>query len=189
MNILLGFLFWGICISLHKYLSVITYKNGMDINLHKQKPLFDIIQNNFPNLQHLRIIPEILHIIPVATLVFLILYNFNEFSLQALNTFFTKHGTLMFLRGLFFSSTLLPDSSQMCSVSTHIGSCFDLIFSGHSTIMYLSTYIINTYFSINTNIYYLFHFNNLITSILIILCRNHYTVDVLISIVLTYLII
>jgi len=186
IKLFLSFFFWLLCIALHKNLSNITYKLGMSINLIKEKPLYDILQVNLPNLQVYRFIPECLHIIPIIGLVSFIAHYRNENSLFALNDFFRKHGILLLFRALFFSVTLLPDSSEMCSVSTHIGSCFDLIFSGHSAIMYLCVYIINSYFYISKTVYILFHILNMITCFFIILCRNHYTIDVILSIVITH---
>jgi hypothetical protein len=184
----LSLFFWLLCIAVHKNLSDKTYKLGMSINLIKEKPLYDVIQENFPNLQAYRSIPELLHVIPIIGLVSFIAHYRNEYSVMALNDFFRKHGILLLFRGLFFSVTLLPDSSQMCAVSTHIGSCFDLIFSGHSAIMYLCVHIINSYFYISRTVYFLFHFLNLFTCLFIILCRNHYTIDVVISIIMTHFI-
>lgn len=177
---------WCGCIFLHYILSVKTYNLGFAIKLDKQPPLYDIIQRNFPNLQRYRFIPEILHLIPVLALVGCIIYWFDYNSLRALNKFFITHGPLMALRGIFFSVTLLPDSSQMCFESNHLGSCFDLIFSGHSTIMLLCSFIINEFFNIGIFVYIFLMFKNFVTFLLIILCRNHYTIDVLISIFMTY---
>jgi hypothetical protein len=186
LKLLLSFFFWGLCIITHSRLSMYTYNLGMSIDLTKTKPLYDIVQNNFPNLQHLRFIPEVLHIIPIVALISFIAHYHNKSSISALYKFTTKHGILLLLRGLFFSVTLLPDSSQMCSISTHIGSCFDLIFSGHSTIMYLCTYAINEFFYISRTVYFILHMLNLITCFLIIICKNHYTIDILISIAMTH---
>lgn len=184
---LYNFICWLCCVLIHAKLSQFIYKKGMEISLQQQKPLYDIIQNNFYNLQSYRFIPEMLHVIPIIALFSFIAHFRNLNSVSALNSLFYNHGYLLLLRCIFFSVTLLPDSSQMCTVSTHIGSCFDLIFSGHSTIMLLTTYIIKDNFYISNFVYFIFHLINIITFILIILCRNHYTVDVLISITMTHL--
>lgn len=187
-RLFLYLLFWILSILFHNKLSYETYKIGMEIDLIKKEPLYDIIQVKVPNLQPYRYIPEVLHVVPVIGLIGFIAHYRNKNSLDALCHFLSNHAILMLLRSIFFSSTLLPDSSKMCAVSTHIGSCFDLIFSGHTTIMYLCTFIINQYFYISRTVYFLFHLNNFITSLLIISCRNHYTIDVLISVILTYLV-
>ena len=181
-----NFIYWALCITLHSFFAKFAYSKGMSIGLLRVAPLYDLIQDVTPNLQPYRNIPEILHIIPIAILVCYILFFWNKTGSACLSEFFVKHGTLMFVRGICFSVTLLPDSSQMCSLSNHFGSCFDLIFSGHSTIMLLCTLLLVKYFPLNIVWKNILFGNVFLTSILIVLCRNHYTIDVIISLLLTY---
>jgi hypothetical protein len=160
-NTLIYFPFWVICIFLHYILSLKTYDLGLSIRLQTYAPLYDIVQRNFSNLQRYRIIPEILHVIPVIILILYIIIGNSDASTKAINKFLITHGPLMALRGIFFSVTLLPDSSEMCLESGHIGSCFDLIFSGHSTIMLLCTMIIHEFFNISTLFYSILMIKNL----------------------------
>lgn len=179
------FFTWIGCLLVHFILSKFVYNLGLKINLLNQPPLYDVIQVNFPNLQSLRFIPEITHIIPIVLLVKLIIFNsYNKYYI--LKRFFKVHGILMLFRSLCFSGTLLPDSSQMCFESQHFGSCFDLMFSGHSTIMFLTSQMIKDYFTISQTVSNLLTLNNIVTCFLIIMCRNHYTVDVIVSLLLTY---
>lgn len=189
--------FWASAVAFHIAMMIFTFNKGISLGLQYQKPLYDIVQQHTINLKRYRIIPEILHFIPVTLLIIFTLYSFynsyytigiesKRLQNEALETFFTKHGILFYLRPLLFSSTLLPDSSQMCLTSKSIGSCFDLIFSGHSSIMFLSTYILRDIFNIGAVLFYTLQFNNLLTSFLIIVCRNHYTVDVLLAIIITH---
>lgn len=184
-------LYWIGAVLFHVKLSNYVFYKGLSINLHKKEPLYDIIQKNCWNLKRYRILPEILHFIPLILLfLFFMYYCFNgQKSInieEVLSTFFNKHGTLFYMRPILFSSTLLPDSSEICLTSKSIGSCFDLIFSGHSTIMFLSTYLLRDYFFISSTLYIFLQINNLITSFLIILSRNHYTIDVLLAIIITH---
>lgn len=176
-------LFWGLCIFLHGNLANFTYKNGLSINLLQSPPLYDIVQVNFPNLQEYRIIPEILHIIPVITLAFYCVWYKNVVCFKK---FLVNHGLLMLLRAVLFTVTLLPDSSRMCEISSHIGSCFDLLFSGHSTIMLLCSLLLDSNFKIPLPLKIVMYSITTITSFLIILCRNHYTIDIIVSFLLTY---
>ena len=182
--------FWASAVAFHIAMMIFTFNKGISIGLQHHKPLYDVIQQNTINLRRIRIIPEILHFIPILMLAlytFYSLYNSNiDLFYNSFETFFTKHGILFYLRPLLFSSTLLPDSSQMCLTSQSIGSCFDLIFSGHSTIMFLTTYILRDIFNIGAVLFYTLQINNLLTSFLIIVCRNHYTVDVLLAIIITH---
>jgi len=177
--------FWTCCIFFHKKLADRTYNKGIQLNLLETKPLYDIIQESFPNLQSYRLIPEVLHFIPILTLLFATLYYKH---IQCLKKFLFTHGLLMFIRAISFSVTLLPDSSRMCHMSNHLGGCFDLLFSGHSTIMLLCSLLLTEYFPITTKWKLCLFANTGITSFLIILCRNHYTIDILYSILITYFI-
>jgi hypothetical protein len=182
-SLLICSLFWCLCIFFHKKLADITYNKGLQINLLKSLPLYDIIQESFPNLQSYRIIPEFLHFIPILTLLANTIYYKN---IDCLKKFLITHGLLMFIRAVSFSVTLLPDSSGMCQLSTHLGGCFDLLFSGHSTIMLLCCLLLDQFYDIQLKWKLALFANTGITSFLIILCRNHYTIDVLYSILMTY---
>lgn len=177
--------FWLICILLHSKLASFVYRKGLSINLLERPPLYDLIQDTFPNLQAYRMIPEVTHVIPV---VFLAVFTVWFKHIDCLSEFLVKHGILMFLRGTFFSVTLLPDSSGMCQLSNHLGGCFDLIFSGHSTISFLCTLLLCKHYPLYKELKWLLHFNNLLTCFLIVVCRNHYTIDVIISLFMTYLV-
>jgi hypothetical protein len=177
------FLYWVSCIFIHSYLAKFVYKKGISIGLLNSPPLYDLFQFYFPNLQSYRVIPEILHVIPVIFLVGYVIYFWHT---VCLSEFLFKHGSLMLIRSILFSVTLLPDSSQMCHLANYFGGCFDLLFSGHSTIMFLCTLLLVKHFpiwNITKNILYL---NVAVTSSLIVLCRNHYTIDVIVSLLLTY---
>jgi len=184
-------LYWIGALFFHISASNYVFHKGLSLGLDKKEPLYDIIQKNCWNLKRYRILPEILHFIPLGLLIlFFIYYCFNVENKinieEILTSFFNKHGTLFYLRPILFSSTLLPDSSEICLTSKSIGSCFDLIFSGHSSIMFLSTYLLRDCFFISSSLYLVLQFNNLLTSFLIILSRNHYTVDVLLAIIITH---
>lgn len=179
------FILWVLCIMFHIYTATEVYNMGMARGLDRMDPLYDIYQDFMPNLQTMRIVPEILHVIPVVILFIHIVYYQDDRSVSALRTMLSRHGLLMALRAVFFSSTLLPDSSQMCKESALPGSCFDLIFSGHSTIILLTTYILRDYYNLSKAKFHLLQLVNLLTCIMIVACRNHYTVDVLVSIIVT----
>ncbi len=178
-------LFWLCCIVLHSRLAKYVYRKGLSIGLLRTPPLYDLIQDSFPNLQPYRVVPEFLHVIPVFILTFYVFW-FRRSNLICLKEFLCKHGILMMMRGIFFSVTLLPDSSQMCQLSNHLGGCFDLIFSGHSTIAFLSTLLLIKHYPVPLFLQNMLHIINIVTFCMIVLCRNHYTIDVLLSVILTY---
>lgn len=73
---------------------------------------------------------------------------------------------------------MLPDSSQQCHTSMFVGSCHDLVFSGHVMIMTLSVLATHHFFpeALPLFLRWALIINNVVTSIMIVSCRNHYTV-------------
>lgn len=174
-----------ISIAFHKGVSILVYNKGNELELDSWPPLYDLIQHHTPNLQPYRILPEFLHLVPIAIFLYLVIKHSNSNSVQALNKMLLVHSQLLVLRCICFAVTLLPDSSQMCKITQFVGSCYDLIFSGHTTAMFLFTYLIKEFFNIKPLTYFLLQLNNYITSFIIIACRNHYTIDVIISLLAT----
>lgn len=103
----------------------------------KRPPLPDVLHVLLPNLQPWRALPEALHLLPVLYFSGQLLFHLDQRSLDAFRTFLWVHGFLMATRALAFASTLLPDASRQCHASRFLGSCFDLIFSGHVVMMIL----------------------------------------------------
>ena len=103
--------FWASAVAFHIAMMIFTFNKGISLGLQYQKPLYDVIQQNTFNLKRYRIIPEILHFIPVTLLLLFTLYSFynSQYSIgiASFEKFFTKHGILFYLRPLLFSSTLL----------------------------------------------------------------------------------
>jgi hypothetical protein len=147
-------------------------------------PLRDTLHDLLPNTQAYRAIPELAHVLPVLTLAALILRNFDQRSLNAFRTFLWSHATLLLIRAACFSVTLLPDASGQCHASKFMGSCSDLIFSGHAMIMTLSILVAQHFFELPGWMKVVMWIYVGAVSILIIASRNHYSVDVLVGVVL-----
>lgn len=182
----LTLLFWGSMIAVHQYCTKLTLYRGTVVHdMRGTAPLHDLFHEVFPNLQPYRVLPEVGHLVPVLYLSGLIMYHFDQRSLDCLRTFLWAHGCLMFMRGISFSSTLLPDASQQCHSSLFTGSCHDLIFSGHVVIMMLSILMMQHFFWIPGFLRVLLGVDAVLTAFLVIVTHNHYAVDVLLSIFLT----
>jgi len=96
------------------------------------------------------------------------------------------HGFLMATRALAFASTLLPDASRQCHASRFLGSCFDLIFSGHVVMMILPLLGQAAFFPHTpAAVRLLLRACAAGTCLLVAAARNHYTVDVLLAVVIT----
>jgi len=183
-----SFLIWFVSLAIHTYASKVTLHRGTLIHdLRHSPPLFDIIHDHVPSLQQYRIIPELCYLAPVLFTSALMLYHFDQRSLDCIRTFLWTHAFLLCFRALSFSSTLLPDSSQTCHTSIFTGSCYDLIYSGHVMIMFLSILLGQHFFVLHPIINAFFILDLLVTSFLVIVTRNHYTVDVVIALIMTIL--
>ena len=149
-------------------------------------PLRDVLHEWLPNLQAWRWVTEVGYLVPVLHLSAQMLYHFDQRALDAVRTFLWVHGPLMVMRGLCFSSTLLPDASQQCTTSRYMGSCHDLIFSGHVLIMALSLGVGRLFFPATpAPTRGAVGLVAALTTLLIAASRNHYTVDILLALLVT----
>lgn len=123
--------------------------------------------------------------------------NRNRFFQHA----FITIGTTYILRGIILSVTRLPNPYKSCEFQLDVKqniiinilsvmfkikkTCSDVLFSGYGSTLTLLTLLSNSYFhNIET---YIIMIYSLITSFLIIISRFHYSVDVIVGIIITYL--
>jgi len=113
------------------------------------------------------------------------LYNWYD----TLGVFVYLQSILMVLRAITYTVTVLPDSSQVCQFKQWglTGSCHDLLFSGHVsfTLIPLVVYLklSNVY---NSVILFIYIFNAMVSSIIVISMRKHYTIDVIFAWICTF---
>ena len=139
-------------------------------------PLPDVGHMVLPNLQAYRWIPEVLVHWPLIGAGLAALWVQD---LGGLKHFLQSHAFCMLLRAVCFSLTLLPDASQMCEKSQWSGACHDLIFSGHIVALTLSSLYLWRFKSWHL----VLSLNAVLASILTVAVRNHYSVDVIVSLV------
>ena len=178
-------LLWeGCAIAFHGWCAKQTYIRGViDHNMVGTPPLFDLVHENVPNLQWARLAPELGTIGSVLYLAGLMLYNFDERSLDCFRTVLWAHGVILITRAISFSSTLLPDASQQCHDSKFIGGCHDLIFSGHIALMTLCVACTLHFFFPHPAVRVVLVLNACLQTFLVAATRNHYTVDVVVAVV------
>jgi len=151
----------------------------------------DFLHEALPDLSRWRAAAEVAHVLPVLHAGALMLRAFDQRALDALRTFLWVHGALMALRGACFAATLLPDASQACRAGgPYLGSCHDLVFSGHVLIMVLAGLTTRAFFraALPRAARAALAAFTLATALFIAAARNHYTLDVLLSLVLTPLV-
>lgn len=146
--------------------------------------------------------------------IFLKYYTISDyvisFYIANLVLFFNKHidiflyqlSILYLLRSISFSITLLPKCGKMADKNdntgsfkilyqyltlkdTHTGHNNDLLFSGHSTFMLLTTLYISRFYDIHIIIKIILHTINICMSLLNILSRCHYSIDILYAYITT----
>lgn len=178
--------FWIAATGIHCQLASVTMMWGQtDTRSMNAFPLPDVGLDTLPNLQQHRWIVEVLHAIPVLYLAW---YAWKCRSARALRLFLWSHGVVLLLRAASFSGTILPDPSRMCRDSGYIGSCHDLVFSGHACLTTLAVCILFALFPLRAWEKLLLAVDWFVTCVVIVACQNHYTVDVVVAVYTTALV-
>lgn len=145
-------------------------------------------------LQKHRIWIEILFQVYVAAAGAVLAAKCNSAALDSLRMLLVSHGVLLLLRSALFSCTLVPDASGTCHIRAAFwsGGCSDLIFSGHAMLgtLVLLTMLNRAWFAnaaLNAAASAMFGALWIATSLLAIVSRNHYTVDVVCAWIVTVL--
>ena len=93
---------------------------------------------------------------------------------------------ILVVRSIFSLFTVLPKSSK-CVYNPYIaalnGGCYDKIFSGHFSFVFVLTLLLNKYNIITMPIVVLL---NVVNILIILSTRIHYTIDILVSFCITY---
>jgi hypothetical protein len=158
----------------------------------KRKPLYDILLNNFnvKNQKLKKIFCKsqigLSDSITYFVFLFTILYLFLNKDKKVINNSIIIIYTLTFLRSILFNLTILPKPAE-CNLKFIGGGCYDLMFSGHYIYLTLSLYLIIYIFNINIIYKIVFGLLFILSIISTVLCKKHYSIDIVVSIVLTYL--
>ena len=159
-------------------------------------PLPDILHTPRLDLSSIYKITDI----PINVYIFLLVFKFNKH----LSKFLWTMSLIYFVRALSFSVTTLPkcgkmkdkDNTRSCSAilrdyitlkDTHIGHNNDLLPSGHVCFSTLFVLYTQKYGYLTPTTNRMVWVVNIVNSILIILSRCHYSIDVFYAYVLTYM--
>ena len=137
------------------------------------KKVQDIFHSILPHIPDFEYASDILTLLVFA---YLAIMNFEQFY-QLGGLIFT----LVLLRQFIIQMTILP-KNEVCDIkdtSMFRGGCYDKIFSAHFGITFLSTLILFDNGLINKLVAILINFVN---GLFILLSRNHYTIDIIVSI-------
>lgn len=159
------------------------FTNFMLLNKYNNYQLYDIIASNTPNLQ------KYCEIINIIILFFIIPFILN-YKTDFLISIFKYISIIILLRSILNIVTILPSChKQECDNKSYlrylIGHCNDKIFSGHISVSIILIYLIYKNKLVNKTIFNILILLLLFISIFIILCRWHYTIDVLLAYIIT----
>lgn len=168
----------------------VAYTNGKEYYGSTNFVLPDIGFNLINDQRDSPILYKVKELLCIGFLIiFLISIYGNK---KAIYEYFITIGIILFLKNILFSATTLPDPSQKCNkfniFSPHKGSCYDLIISTHTTLIFVAllVIVINHLYSLSNT--FMVVFINVIIMYLIIALRQHYTIDIINALVYGFLI-
>ena len=139
---------------------------------HDFPKVYDILHENCVHIDKFEYASDIIALILIITLIILdvnMFYNYLGFII-----------IILIIRIFTNILTILP-KNNLCTISNSFsfrGGCYDKIFSGHFSSTFIATLILYKNNYINVILLILI---NLINSLFIILSRNHYTIDIVMS--------
>ena len=140
------------------------------------RPLWDIGHHYLPDTSKYRRINDIMS----SSLFFSCIIFTNRRT-----EFVTTLSIALFIRLVMIYATILPSSTTNCKFSGYmVGGCHDKVFSGHITTAVLSTIFLTKRFPQHKIILLLLCLANSLSTIS---SRDHYTIDVMIAIVISTL--
>ena len=147
--------------------------------------IFDLFHHYTPDLHRYELIVNFIPFVLLACLFFcgLNLASIKEFAWKLL--------LIYVLRAITVIITILPKheacdyDAKSITVSSFIGGCYDKVFSGHMALTFLATLI---YYREKFISFSSFAFINILEAILILITRAHYSLDVLLAVLITYLV-
>jgi hypothetical protein len=143
---------------------------------HKQrKPLLDVGHKFLPNTYKFRFINDI---IPLILVIVSIL------TIKDRSTYATVVTMCIILRTLCIYCTVLPPTHKKCDYDgSYVGGCYDKLFSGHITLCVISSLFLSAAYPTLSKFLFLI---NIFEAISLIASRDHYTVDVVLGVIISY---
>jgi len=147
------------------------------------KQPFDLAHFFLPDLHKEK---WLVNVLPISLLVFSFLQANSTYIFKAAIVLLI---VILFIRALTTLSTILPKHDDCVEPDLFTlmlgGGCYDKVFSGHMSFVALFTLILLEHKNITMP---MFVGLNLLQAAIILLARTHYTVDVILGFVITYLV-
>jgi len=158
------------------------YVNYRERN-NKLEQLKDPIIDNLPYFKNLDYLYDLLSFPPLI----LLLINYDKIPI---NNLLLNVGLIYLLRGICVLTTSIP-KLKTCDIKYNdkkiffSGGCYDKIFSGH--VAFIITFVLyNIYYTNQAKYKILYYFYILLTTILSFLTESHYSIDVIISWIISF---
>ncbi len=188
-TIIFPVIFLFIALVFHLYMCSVVYEKAQQ-KLKCRDPLPDLLHDRLPNTRKYKNINEILLVAYLLSFLYILISRRGDL----LPTYITLIAVIYIVRALCYTCTILPDASQECEpinignviqnpLTIFNGSCYDLMFSGHTSIVTLSLLFVIFYGLARTQMekYYFVSLATVIT-ILTVTSRNHYTIDAIMGV-------
>jgi hypothetical protein len=182
VKIIYTILIIGIYICIHVYFNAEVQKTGENyymnrIDNQKTTPkVYDIMHKLLPKDTSIHWLTNYMLVLSLLPLIF----NFNS---DLGYNFLGLLITINIIRDISINLTILPkdiDCVPDKTIINHIlGSCYDKIFSGHFSFVYILTLLYYSYGYI-TNVPLIIIWN-ILNAIIILISRSHYTIDIVMA--------
>jgi hypothetical protein len=163
------------------FINKITQNIGTN-HYNDEDRVYDICHKYLPNYEKYEIIGNIY-------IIFVCFFTFIKPS-KTISIFFELAAFIIpiyLIRSILTLITVLPKSSQ-CEYNPKYafinGACYDKIFSGHTAIIFILTLLLNKYNIIN---FLTVMVLNIVNVSIILLTRTHYTIDIIVSFLVSYI--
>ena len=148
----------------------VSHRNGSGTG----GPIYDAGFNLLPNWERYEHLPDYLLVVPILFL----LYKWPSWSGKTKNNYLLFLTVMYFARALCNAVTVLPYTKQTpCELKSRFGFCNDYTFSGHTTLNLVTSSFVGAP---------LWPVWPLFSSIVSILTRDHYTLDVVLAWILFF---
>ncbi len=159
-----------------------TYHNSLKQEC--KEPLYDILHNILPDLSKYVYIRDI--VLPLFFIPLLFIKSTNH-KLEFIYYFIQGFMILITLKAITIFFTYQPSSNPDCNEKKYLNHCFHQMFSGHNSLVLLLWILYIKFNVINATIITILPV--LLYSILILMTRAHYSVDIIVSYIITFLLI
>ena len=144
--------------------------------INKFPKVYDVSHKYLPNLNKYEYVSNLYTFFFVLIILFIpkVFEQFVEYIIP-----------IMLARLIIMHMTVLPKNSNcIVHISSVFGGCYDKIFSGHFAAVFLITLLLSehNYISILSLILI-----NVLNAFLILVTRSHYTIDIIVSLIITLL--